>query len=77
MHFPENQFCTDNGAMIAMSAYLKNKKSFSVNDNLVEQTIETILSSATTSKIGDGKIFVLDIQEAIRVRTGEKGPEAL
>jgi len=32
---------------------------------------------ASTSKIGDGKIFVLDIQEAIRVRTGEKGPEAL
>ena len=35
------------------------------------------LSSASTGKIGDGKIFVLDVQEAIRVRTGEKGPEAL
>ena len=44
---------------------------------MVDQTIETILSSANTGKIGDGKIFVLDIQEAIRVRTGEKGPEAL
>ena len=42
-----------------------------------DQTVDTILSTATTGKIGDGKIFILDIQEAVRVRTGEKGSEAL
>ena len=44
---------------------------------LKDQTIDTIIKTATTGKIGDGKIFVLDLQEAIRVRTGEKGEEAL
>ena len=65
------------GAEYVVDFLPKIKLEIAVNDNLVEQTIETILSSASTSKIGDGKIFVLDIQEAIRVRTGEKGPEAL
>ena len=45
--------------------------------NLVDNTIDTILKTASTGKIGDGKIFVLELQEAIRVRTGEKGKEAL
>ena len=65
------------GAEYVVDFLPKIKLEIAVNDNLVEQTIETILASASTSKIGDGKIFVLDIQEAIRVRTGEKGPEAL
>ena len=44
---------------------------------MLDKTTETITSTASTGKIGDGKIFVLDLQEAIRVRTGEKGNEAL
>ena len=55
----------------------KIKLEIAVSDKLVDQTIDTIIKTATTGKIGDGKIFVLDLQEAIRVRTGEKGEEAL
>jgi nitrogen regulatory protein P-II 1 len=42
-----------------------------------EEVVETIRQSAQTGKIGDGKIFVLPIEEVVRVRTGEKGPEAI
>ena len=55
----------------------KIKLEIAVSDGLVDKTIETILKTASTGKIGDGKIFVLELQEAIRVRTGEKGEEAL
>ena len=53
------------------------KLEIAVSDSFVDNTIETILKTASTGKIRDGKIFVLDLQEAIRVRTGEKGEEAL
>ena len=55
----------------------KIKLEIAVEDGLLDKTTETITSTASTGKIGDGKIFVLDLQEAIRVRTGEKGNEAL
>ena len=61
------------GAEYVVDFLPKIKLEIAIDDSLVDQTIETILSSATTGKIGDGKIFVLDVQEAIRVRTGEKG----
>ena len=48
-----------------------------MKDELLEQAIEAIEKSANTGKIGDGKIFVLDLQQAIRIRTGETGTEAL
>jgi len=48
-----------------------------VDDDLVDKTVSTIVSAAGTGKIGDGKIFVLDLQEAVRIRTGESGSEAL
>jgi nitrogen regulatory protein P-II 2 len=48
-----------------------------VNDDLAERVIEVISKAANTGKIGDGKIFVFELQEAIRIRTGETGPEAL
>ncbi len=48
-----------------------------VDDALVEQSIEAILKAAHTGKIGDGKIFVQAVEQAIRIRTGENGPEAL
>ena len=43
----------------------------------VEPAVEAIMKAARTGRIGDGKIFVLDIQEAVRIRTGEKGADAI
>ena len=48
-----------------------------VDDNLVERAIECIQQAARTGRIGDGKIFVTTIEEAIRIRTGERGPDAI
>ena len=48
-----------------------------VDDGLLEQAIEAIRNGANTGKIGDGKIFVMPVEQAIRIRTGEAGPEAL
>ncbi len=48
-----------------------------VNDDQVEQTVTTIVESAKTGKIGDGKIFVTNIEDVIRIRTGETGSEAV
>ncbi len=46
-------------------------------DNVVESVVEAILRTAATGKIGDGKIFVYDVLEAMRIRTGEHGKDAL
>ena len=48
-----------------------------VNDDFVEPTIEAVVKGARTGNIGDGKIFVLDLPECIRIRTGERGNEAI
>jgi nitrogen regulatory protein PII len=48
-----------------------------VDSSLVDQVVEAIASSANTGKIGDGKIFVLPVNEAVRIRTGEKGEHAI
>ena len=48
-----------------------------VDDKLAEKAIEAIIESAATGKIGDGKIFVASVEQAIRIRTGEEGAEAL
>lgn len=48
-----------------------------VEDGMADRVVETIKNSAHTGKIGDGKIFVLDVGEAIRIRTGETGADAL
>lgn len=48
-----------------------------LKDSMVEKAVETILSSAKTGNIGDGKIFVTSIDECIRIRTGEKGEGAI
>ena len=45
--------------------------------HLVERAIEAIRQAAATGRIGDGKIFVLNVEEAIRIRTGERGPDAI
>jgi len=48
-----------------------------VSDGLVEAVIESIKQAASTGKIGDGKIFVTNVEHAVRIRTGETGEEAL
>ena len=48
-----------------------------VSDDQAQRAVEAILGAAKTGKIGDGKIFVVEVEEAVRVRTGERGPEAL
>jgi nitrogen regulatory protein P-II 1 len=48
-----------------------------VNDDFVKPTVDAIIKGARTGKIGDGKIFVLDLPEVIRIRTGETGTDAI
>ena len=55
----------------------KAKIEVAVSDQLVEQTVETITNAARTERIGDGKIFVVDLSHVVRIRTGETGTEAL
>lgn len=55
----------------------KVRLEIAVNEEFVEPTIKAITGSAKTGEIGDGKIFVLDLKECIRIRTSEKGPAAI
>lgn len=55
----------------------KIKLEIVVNDDISEQVVKLIQEKAQTGKIGDGKIFVLDVEEVIRIRTGESGSDAL
>ena len=65
------------GAEYHVSFLPKVKIEVVVDDALVERTLETIRKAAGTEKIGDGKIFVLPVEQALRIRTGESGVEAL
>ena len=65
------------GAEYAVSFLPKVKIEVVIDDSLVERAVETIRKAAGTGKIGDGKIFVTSIEQAIRIRTGESGIEAL
>ncbi|MDA8403526.1 MAG: P-II family nitrogen regulator [Desulfobacteraceae bacterium] len=65
------------GAEYAVDFIPKLKIEIIVEDDRLSQVIEVIQKSASTGKIGDGKIFILPVEEVIRVRTGEKGPDAL
>lgn len=65
------------GAEYVVDFLPKVKIEVGVNDSMVEQVIEIISRSANTGKIGDGKIFVFNMEQAIRIRTGESGPDAL
>ena len=65
------------GAEYVVDFLPKVKIEAAVEDALVDQVIEAISNSANTGKIGDGKIFVVNLEQAIRIRTGETGPEAL
>jgi nitrogen regulatory protein P-II 2 len=65
------------GAEYVVDFLPKVKLEAAVEDEMLERAIEAIESSARTGKIGDGKIFVFDLQQVIRIRTGETGKEAL
>jgi nitrogen regulatory protein P-II 1 len=65
------------GAEYAVNFVPKVKLEIVVPDSLADEVVDTILKSAKTDKIGDGKIFVLDVNQAVRVRTGEAGDDAL
>jgi len=65
------------GAEYTVNFVPKVKIEIGVAADMVDQVVETIEKSARTGKIGDGKIFVLDIEKAVRVRTGETDEDAL
>ena len=65
------------GAEYVVDFLPKVKIEAAVADDLVERVIEAIEGSARTGKIGDGKIFVYDLEQVVRIRTGETGKEAL
>jgi len=65
------------GTEYAIDFLPKSKIELIVADELVNQAIETIERTAKTGKIGDGKIFLSSVEEVIRIRTGERGREAL
>ena len=65
------------GVSYSTSDIQRRYLSIVVNDNFEEVTIEAILKSAATGEVGDGKIFVSDIKECYRIRTGEKGGNTL
>jgi nitrogen regulatory protein P-II 2 len=65
------------GAEYVVDFLPKVKLEVAVDDNLMEKTIEAISSAANTGKIGDGKIFVYPLEQAVRIRTGETGTDAL
>ena len=65
------------GAEYVVDFLPKVKLEVAINDDLFDRVIEAISKAANTGKIGDSKIFVYDLLQAIRIRTGEAGPEAL
>jgi len=65
------------GAEYVVDFVPKIKIEVVIDDVMVERVMETIIKSAQTGKIGDGKIFVYSIDEVIRIRTGEKGKDAV
>ena len=65
------------GAEYVVDFLPKVKVEAAISDDILDQAIEAIEKSASTGKIGDGKIFVFELEQAIRIRTGETGPDAL
>ena len=65
------------GVGIEVNLLKKVRLEIAVNDNFVERTVKAIIDGARSGQIGDGKIFVLELPECIRIRTGEKGSNAI
>jgi nitrogen regulatory protein PII len=65
------------GAEYVVDFLPKIKIEIAVKDEMVDKVIEAVVKAANTGRIGDGKIFVTPMEEVIRIRTGERGPEAV
>lgn len=65
------------GAIVEVNLLKKTRLEIVVNDNFVKPCIDAIIEGARTGNIGDGKIFITPVEECIRIRTGEKGPDAV
>ncbi len=65
------------GAEYVVDFLPKTKLELAVEDDIAEQVVEAIVNTARTGKIGDGKIFVVPLEEVVRIRTGETGPGAV
>ena len=65
------------GAEIEVNLLQKIRLEIAVNEEFAEKTVNAIVKGARTGEIGDGKIFVMDLSDCIRIRTGEKGKEAI
>jgi len=65
------------GVDIEVNLLKKVRIEIGVNDNFVQPTVDAIMKGAQTGEIGDGKIFILPLDECIRIRTGETGSEAI
>jgi nitrogen regulatory protein P-II 2 len=68
---------TYRGADIEVNLLKKVRIEVAVNEDFVQRTVDAIIKGARTGKIGDGKIFIQDLAECIRIRTGERGKEAI
>jgi nitrogen regulatory protein P-II 1 len=68
---------TYRGVDVEVNLLKKVRVEIAVNEDFVERTIEAIIRGARTGRIGDGKIFVLELPECIRIRTGERGGAAI
>ena len=65
------------GAEYVVDFLPKIKVEVAVSDELVDKAVAAVVQAANTGRIGDGKIFVLDLEEVVRIRTGERGPAAV
>jgi nitrogen regulatory protein P-II 2 len=65
------------GIKFEVNLLKKVRLEIAVNENFVEKTIDAIIEGAKTGQIGDGKIFVVDLPECIRIRTGDRGNKAI
>ena len=65
------------GAEYVVDFLPKIKVEVAVSDDLADKAVQAIVEAANTGRIGDGKIFVLPLEEIVRIRTGERGPDAI
>ncbi|MBN1359512.1 MAG: P-II family nitrogen regulator [Sedimentisphaerales bacterium] len=65
------------GVDVEVNLLKKVRLEIAVNEGFVEKTVDAIVEGARTGNIGDGKIFILDLPECIRIRTGERGGDAI
>jgi nitrogen regulatory protein P-II 1 len=65
------------GAEYVVDFLPKIKVEVAVSDDMADKAVQAIVEAANTGRIGDGKIFVIPLEEVVRIRTGERGPDAL